>query len=1486
MFLKKTLVWLFLGTFVPMFFPVLVSAYEIGTHAYLTNESFDLFNKNFSSQKISPELRDFLVDGARREDDVPRWMNHFYDPVNERGLTSDIAVDPINIGNWDASKVWAKDTENQNGLMYKIPATIASMLNAVQKRKINTISDETDFTWQEAIRYYANRENEKAMFALGHVLHLIQDASVPDHTRNDPHTGDSPYENFTSQYTLTSMDKDLTQRLNNKSIPTFSSLESYFKELATYSNNNFYSKDTIGIQSGYKSPEPEYVDRDGFYYYGFNKDENNKPIHLMAYINFEKFNYIHSNKENLTLKEAVGKSNVLDDYWSRLSTKSVLHSAGVVKLFFDEAEKAKNDPNFAKTKEKSFIAALVEGIGKIADTINQTTNDVRTFISEITNTDNGKNTTENQKNIFEPDFGDENYEPVIESKIVEHNIKNNEDQADIAVEEFVPPIVLKVETQSSTTLPLVATTTEEKNNNTQETSKDSTISTRTTENKTTSSGGGVTSASRPAPKFYDVNINEIMYDVEGSDEGMEWVEVVNMSTTTLDISEWKFFENNTNHRLVWYKGPKTVPQNGYAIIAGNAEKFIVAHPYISQPIFDSTFSLSNDGEIIAIKNDDLEIDSIRYDPSLGAHGDGDSLQKKIDGTWYVSVPTPGFENRIEIQTENQLPRAVFSFAPASPKVAESVLFDAVSSTDSDGTIILYEWKFGDEIIASSTNATTTHAYTQSGTYTAELTITDNSGGKALATTSLSIFPSEEHISPADHIVVSEILFNAAGSDEGKEFIELHNPTTSTIDVDGWAIKYRVHESTSTVSVISFNAGAGDRTQIPAQGFLLVGLYSYDSANFNGKEADAIRSRSLPNGTDEIILTLYDGSDIKIDEVSYSSQLFMGDGQSIERKTVSENACVSPQESGEFLGNTCDRDSTSDFESRSTPHPQNTLSLKEPRGQFSSVLPRDGATSTVSFNRDSLRLEFAWALSTSSDTVGDPIYRIVDVSSSTTKLATIETTSTEVSIAISEVGREYIFEMTARDSDGYYSEVKTYSTNAKSFLDGFYMYKDLRAGSENKYLLDLYYDRFPFIPNKFGRNAWQAMVFYLNRLPNKENTVLTNSNAAPHPPQDLSGVLAIVYSSCGGGGEENSVYSLPFPLSSEWCGAVGGGLQTSALTYASLEDKHLLIHLALPADQLNFSLNDYVTVGYYDLSDTGGGRQDFTFVAADETKNYFQNTKPSQKSPVIAGEITKSFNEASSLLTLSWNGATDEDTLDSKVVYDLSFTTSTDAGEIWTATSSSPTYQKHVASGDDFIISLRARDDFGNISEVATTSWKYPDVEWYITQEGTGGWSGEFGTVNLNSFEPDTATFQSITPQENISVNKIAVRVMQEQVSDTTDLRIGVYPDTGSSTPNMSVMLGEAVIQNMIRTNENADQTFTFSSPITLSAGTKYWLVLDVAQYGDSRGYFRNKWKQVWGNGYTFGDAGMGHARGLNTDPAGGLSGISSGSDWYMKIGLK
>ena len=40
----------------------------------------------------------------------------------------------------------------------------------------------------------------------------------------------------------------------------------------------------------------------------------------------------------------------------------------------------------------------------------------------------------------------------------------------------------------------------------------------------------------------DVVINEIMYDLSGSDTDREWIEIYNKGTSSIDLAEWRFQE--------------------------------------------------------------------------------------------------------------------------------------------------------------------------------------------------------------------------------------------------------------------------------------------------------------------------------------------------------------------------------------------------------------------------------------------------------------------------------------------------------------------------------------------------------------------------------------------------------------------------------------------------------------------------------------------------------------------------------------------------------------------------------------------------------------------------------------------------------------------------------------------------------------------------------------------------------------------------------
>jgi hypothetical protein len=89
--------------------------------------------------------------------------------------------------------------------------------------------------------------------------------------------------------------------------------------------------------------------------------------------------------------------------------------------------------------------------------------------------------------------------------------------------------------------------------------------------------------------------------------------------------------------------------------------------------------------------------------------------------------------------------------------------------------------------------------------------------------------------PADHIVISEVLYDPSGStDAGREWVELHNPTGSAIDISGWSLGDAINDGeygagrylfpTSTIllpgSVIVIAQQAADVTFKPNFEFLI------------------------------------------------------------------------------------------------------------------------------------------------------------------------------------------------------------------------------------------------------------------------------------------------------------------------------------------------------------------------------------------------------------------------------------------------------------------------------------------------------------------------------------------------------------------------------------------------------------------------------------------------------------------------------------------
>jgi PKD repeat protein len=138
--------------------------------------------------------------------------------------------------------------------------------------------------------------------------------------------------------------------------------------------------------------------------------------------------------------------------------------------------------------------------------------------------------------------------------------------------------------------------------------------------------------------------------------------------------------------------------------------------------FDGSGSFDVDGSIVTY--------SWAFGDGNSATGVTPSYTYAGPGTYDVTLivvddsgVTDSVTNQLTVTgTPNALPTAVGT----STCTDLACTFDGTGSTDTDGTIVSYEWDFGDG--NSATGATASHTYGAAGTFAATLTVTDDRGG--------------------------------------------------------------------------------------------------------------------------------------------------------------------------------------------------------------------------------------------------------------------------------------------------------------------------------------------------------------------------------------------------------------------------------------------------------------------------------------------------------------------------------------------------------------------------------------------------------------------------------------------------------------------------------------------------------------------------------------------------------------------------------------
>ena len=455
-----------------------------------------------------------------------------------------------------------------------------------------------------------------------------------------------------------------------------------------------------------------------------------------------------------------------------------------------------------------------------------------------------------------------------------------------------------------------------------------------------------------------------------------------------------------------------------------------------------------------------------------------------------------------------------------------------------------------------------------------------------------------------------------------------------------------------------------------------------------------------------VVLLYNNNDAIVDEINFNE---IETGKSWERKAFSNNQCVSSQNDGEFLGNGCDTDSVTDFEIRNTPKPQNSSSLPEPREVQTALSVNSW---DITYNPNTLSVNFNWPENT------DLTYNIQEYNSP--GVVIFEGNNSSFAKRINEVGKKYKFSIQAFDKEGKGSNLVEKEIDVPSFVKDVGFYNSLhytRDGEKQDNLVEFSYNNYPFLPldlvyASYSGPNYKTLVFYLNTAAPKRIYLNGDLPLA----EDIGSVLQVKYDICAGGNSNRK--SLLLPDTEEKCN-IGGEFRYSSIRYSSYlaeVDKHLLLSTDGSVNgQSTFTGSDYITVAFYGFrtyfpqgySPPNGILENFELLAVDNTKYYFQNTALIHSSPTTPSNLevlSYTVSSPTSAVKLSWDSSVDSDTIDSIIRYEWS-----SDGVLWQPLSLDGRISDKLSSnislelGGTYDVSIRAVDDFGNLSGVARTT---------------------------------------------------------------------------------------------------------------------------------------------------------------------------------------
>lgn len=285
-------------------------------------------------------------------------------------------------------------------------------------------------------------------------------------------------------------------------------------------------------------------------------------------------------------------------------------------------------------------------------------------------------------------------------------------------------------------------------------------------------------------------MSEIMYNPPESTDSLEYIEIFNKGSVSIDLSNFYFSKG------IEFVFPQlSVPPSGFVVVCQNAEA--ISNTFGIQALQWTSGSLNNLGETLVLNDKyGIEVDSVTYGiappwDTLAA-GLGSSLvlcdpylDNQIPSNWIHAVELAAINAANENIYGTPGASCQFTYPVASFIASQTTTIpgNPISFLDnSEGYVAQRQWSFegGSPAVSNLQNPSIT--YSQPGDYRVCLKVWNVYGADSTCQYGYI------HVMGAvDHgIVITEIMYNSPDSNtDSLDFIEIHNTSTQIVNLEGF-----------------------------------------------------------------------------------------------------------------------------------------------------------------------------------------------------------------------------------------------------------------------------------------------------------------------------------------------------------------------------------------------------------------------------------------------------------------------------------------------------------------------------------------------------------------------------------------------------------------------------------------------------------------------------------------------------------------------------